>query len=316
MKKINLAFIAFTLLFLTVNCDKDLPYPIDEVKRGVVIDITRVAGTDGLLSDGITTGNYKVNLTIPEQQGDYSFMKHAQLLAVMQGVDGEFKSQLVIDNITEFPKEIVVDIADIYSKFGLTAPSLGETVYLTTNTVLQDGTIIAGWDEVVGFNNKAFSGWQVDGRAYSYNVRYAVACLLDQDPVSGTFIGAFICDESSGYGDDSYSVTLTNNPNPPADEFIPIGVSADELYGINITPISPNVWIPAIKTITVWINVVDHSLLVPDQDTGDLYNGVKILWSNISDASVSVCNQTIEFTSKPTIPGIGSYSGISFKIHL
>ena len=107
MKKIYLAFIALSLLFIAVSCEKDLPYPINDVKRGVVIDVARIAGTDGVLSDGLTSGNYKVKLTIPEQQGDYSFMKYAQLVAVIQGVDKKFKSQVVVDNITEFPKEII-----------------------------------------------------------------------------------------------------------------------------------------------------------------------------------------------------------------
>jgi len=84
MKKIGLyvfATIAFGLF--TVSCEKDLPFPIDQVTRGVAIDIVRVSKTDGVLADGQTTGNYQVKLTIPTYQGDYSMMNHAQLLAVL-----------------------------------------------------------------------------------------------------------------------------------------------------------------------------------------------------------------------------------------
>ena len=186
MKKIFFAFISLPLLFLAQSCEKDLPYPIDQVKRGVLIDVVRVPGTDGVLTEGVTTGNYKVKLTIPENQGNYSFMKNAQLLAVFQGIDGKVTSKVVIDNIVQFPQDVTIDIADVYSKFGLAGPTVGEVVNFTTNVVLNDGSTIPGWTEVAGFNNVAFAGWQVDGRAYSSNVRYAVACPLDLDDFVGT----------------------------------------------------------------------------------------------------------------------------------
>ena len=106
MKKIYIALFAIALLFIAQSCEKDLPYPIKDVTRGVVIDIVRIPGTDGVLSDGITTGNCKIKVTIPENQGDYSFMSHAQILAVLEGADKKMTSHVVVDNITEFPKEI------------------------------------------------------------------------------------------------------------------------------------------------------------------------------------------------------------------
>ncbi|MFV0467819.1 MAG: hypothetical protein ACK5MK_02705, partial [Dysgonomonas sp.] len=102
MKKIYFALIVSTLLLFVQSCDKELPYPTDEVKKGVVIDVTRVSGTEPVLWSGITTGVYKIKLTIPKQQGDYSYMKNAQLLAVLQGTDGKMKSQVIQDNITDF----------------------------------------------------------------------------------------------------------------------------------------------------------------------------------------------------------------------
>ena len=172
MKNIYLAFAMLSLLFISQSCDEELPYPIDEVKRGVVVDLVRVAGTDGILADGLTTGNYKVKISIPEQQGDYSFMSHVQLLGVLQAADGTFSSEVVVDNITEFPKEIQIDIADAYSKLDKTAPSLGEILFITANIVLKDGSVIPGWTKEIGFNNKELAGWLIDGRNYSYNVRY------------------------------------------------------------------------------------------------------------------------------------------------
>ncbi len=316
MKKIFLAFISLSLLLVLQSCEKELPYPIEDVERGVVIDIVRIPGTDGLLSDGLTTGDYRVKLTIPETQGDYSFMKHAQLLAVLEDGEGNSKSAVVADNITEFPNEMQINIADVYSKLGLSAPSLGETLYLTTNVVLEDGNVIPGWTKQIGFNNKAFAGWQVGGRAYSYNVRYAVACGWDQDPNTGSFIGQFTMEETTPYGNDSYQVTLSHNPDLPDAADIPAGVTPESLYGIDISPISPNIWVPAYDVVTVWINAEDLSLIIPNQDTGDKYStGDAILWYNFRNASVNTCTRTIEFTVNPYIPGVGGWGAFTFKIH-
>lgn len=188
MKKIYLAFITLSVLFLVQSCSKDLPYPTDTIKRGVAIDITRAEGSDGVLYRDQTEGNFEVKLTIPEQQGDYSFMKYAQLVAVLQDVNGKLSTKVIEDNISDFPKEIKIDMAKVYSQFGLTSPVIGETLYFTTNSVLEDGYTIPGWTEESGFNNKAFSGWRIGNRAYSYNVRYSVVCELVLEDFLGTNI--------------------------------------------------------------------------------------------------------------------------------
>jgi hypothetical protein len=312
MKKLYLFTLITVSLCATVGCKKDLPFPLDEVKRGVVVDITRVPGTDGVLSAGQIAGDYKVKLTIPQYQGDYSFLDHAQLLAVLETATG-ISSRVAVDNITTFPQEITVDLADVYSKFGLSSPSLGEILYFTANVVLTNGEVIPGWTEYAGFNNQAFAGWQVDNRAYSYNVRYAVACPFNPDPFTGTFIGTFNCTETSSFGNDAYTVTLSAHTGLPPT--IPAGVDASKLYGVDITPISPNVWEPAIDNIKIWINTEDFSLVIPDQDTGDTYNGNPILWAKFRSTSISTCNRTIQFTTDAFVPALnGGWSGFSFTI--
>ena len=217
MKKIYLIFVALSLLVFAQSCKKDLPFPLDDVKRGVVIDIVRTEGTDGVLYRGETDGNFKVKLTIPQQQGDYSFMKHAQILAVLERILPDPTSEnptktktvreahVVVDNITTFPSDITLNIADIYSKFGLTAPELGETLYFTTNAVLNDGYVVTGWSEYQGFNNRAFTGWRVGPRAYSYNVRYSVVCELKLDD----FVGTNIVTVDEWWGETPYEVEIT-----------------------------------------------------------------------------------------------------------
>lgn len=203
MRYIQLFMATVLMALLTVSCDQDLPYPLDDVKNGVVIDIARIEGTDGVLSAGIVSGNYKIKLTIPKQQGDYSMLDYAQLLCVFTDASGKTTSKVVVDNIKEFPKEITIDFADVYNKLGLSAPALGETIYFTTNSVLKDGYVVYGWNEYSGFNNKAFTGWEVDGRAYSYNVRYAVVCPIVLDDFTGDLM---VTDNSVFYGGTSYPV--------------------------------------------------------------------------------------------------------------
>lgn len=206
MKYIQLFMATVLMALLTVSCDQDLPYPLDDVKNGVVIDVARVEGTDGVLSAGMVEGNYKIKLTIPKQQGDYSMLDYAQLLCVFTDASGKTTSKVVVDNIKEFPKEITVDFAEVYKQFNLSAPSLGETVYFTANAVLKDGYVVYGWNEYSGFNNKVFTGWEVDGRAYSYNVRYAVVCSLALDDFTGNLM---VTDNTVFYEGASYQVQGT-----------------------------------------------------------------------------------------------------------
>ena len=293
MKKIYFAFITLSLLFIATSCDKDLPYPIDEVKRGVVIDVVRVPGTDGILSDGLTTGNYKIKLAIPEQQGDYSFMKEAQLLAVMEGVDGKLKSQVVMDNITEFPKEVIIDVGDVYSKFGLTTPSLGETIYFTTNTVLKDDFVIPGWDQVIGFNNKAFAGWRVDGRAYSYNVRYSVACELVLDDFVGT---------NTVYLDGLFGGTYSVNIVKVSDTELSV---EGLFYG------------EAESALNIKVDPTDHSISIAKQmlkaDALSWFGNPYTNFSLAGGGTMNACETSFSFTAEGTVDQ-GSFGNMSFKI--
>lgn len=292
MKKIYLAFVALSMLFVIGSCDKALPYPIDEVKRGVVIDVSRVAGTDGILSDGLTSGNYQIKLSIPSLQGDHSFMKHAQLLAVLENSD-TIVSEVVLDNITDFPREITIDVADVYSKFGLSTPTLGESLYFTTNTVLNDDTVIEGWDIVTGFNNLAFVGWQVDGRAYSYNVRYSVACELVLDDFVGT--NTVFVDDWWGA---PYDVEITK-------------ISDTEL---SVAGLFEGDAVPMI----IKVDPTDHSILIEKQIlvanptwwAGNPYKDFALAGAGV----INACETSLTFSAEATVD-LGSFGGgLQFKI--
>ncbi|WP_300702861.1 hypothetical protein [Bacteroides sp.] len=275
MRYIQLFMATVLMALLTVSCDQDLPYPLDDVKDGVVIDIARVAGTDGVLAVGITEGNYKVKLTIPKQQGDYSALDYAQLLCVFTDVSGKTTSKVVVDNIKDFPKDIDLDIANVYQQFGLTKPALGETLYFTTNAVLKDGYIVAGWNAISGFNNKAFTGWEVDGRAYSYNVRYSVACQLILDEFERTV------SVEDGFWEDVYDAKLVKKSDTEL-----------ELQGI--------LGDPDTNPIVITVDPTDHSVSVKKQVITPIFSP----YTNLSveaSGTIDACNGSITFTGTFTV---------------
>ena len=318
MKKIyliNFVFIAI-LDLCVVSCKKDLPFPIDDVKRGVAIDVSRIPGTNGVLSDGVVTGDYRIRLTVHNNQGDYSFMSHAQLLAVLTS-GGNTTSQVAIDNITTFPVDLTLDIANVYSKFGKTAPALGELLNFTVNIVLKDGSVIPGWEPTTGQYNNArlTSAWKIEGIDFSNKVEYAVSCPFDPNV---TFVGTFTCDEFTPYGNDSYPVALSlyTGPKPTG---LPSKIDANLLYGFVMDPISPNIWEPTNPSIIIWLNTEDMTLYIPQQSTGDFmasYGGREVFWMNFRSMSVSTCTRTINFTCDVYMPGYGGWLNWRYAIHL
>lgn len=168
------------------SCDQDLPYPLEDVRNGVVIDIYRADGSTAVLSQGSTDGDFRVKLTIPTQQGDYSMMDHAQLLCVLKTADQEWVSIPVGGKITSFPAEVALNIEEAYTALGIEGPFEGQEMYFTTNVTLNDGFVIKGWTPETDFNNTNMTGWRVDGRSYSYSVRYPVVCPFLIDEFTGT----------------------------------------------------------------------------------------------------------------------------------
>ncbi|MDR0687336.1 MAG: hypothetical protein LBF55_01450 [Prevotellaceae bacterium] len=292
MKRIYLLTLAAAALCAFAGCKKELPYPIDEVKRGVLIDIVRAPGSDGVLAAGETTGSYKVKLTIPEYQGDYSSLSHAQLLAVLTNAQGTTTSRVAVDNITGFPKEVDVNIADVYGKFGLTAPALGEVLYFTTNVVLKNGDLIPGWSEYMGFNNRAFSGWKVDDRAYSYNVRYPVACPLDVDD----FVGEKTIDDE--WWEDSYPVTVSKRSET---ELAVSGLFEGDADNDLIITIDPT---------THTVSIAKQVLVVADKWWGAGYTNFSLAGSGTIDA----CDGKITFSATATVDQ-GSFGAVAFTIY-
>ncbi|MCL2651449.1 MAG: hypothetical protein FWD60_10560 [Candidatus Azobacteroides sp.] len=303
MKNKFLAAIVLSLLFIIPSCQKDLPFPINQVTKGVLVDVVRVKGTDGILSDGETAGNYRIKLTIPDEQGDYSSMKDVQLLAVLRNTDKTYSSKVVMDNITGFPQEIQIDMADIYSQFGLTAPELGQTLYFTANVVMNDGSVIPGWTELTSFNNNDFAGWQVDGRAYSSYVAYAATCPLDVDD----FVGTFYVTLDEWWGEEPYPVEITK-------------VSDMQLSIANMFNSIADDFEEEVNPLVITIDPTDHSIsfakqvLVPN--SGPLWWG-RPAYSNFAlsagKGTLNSCDLSISFSATATVDA-GGFGACSFVI--
>jgi len=307
MKNKFLVAIVLSLLFIIPSCQKDLPFPLDQVKKGVLIDVVRVAGTDGILSDGETTGNYKIKLTIPSEQGDYSSMKNAQLLAVLKNTDGTYSSKVVLDNLTEFPQVIQLDIANIYSQFGLEAPELGQILFLTTNIVMNDGSVIPGWTSLTSFNNNDFAGWLVDGRTYSSNVAYAVACPLVLDD----FVGTFYVTLDEWWGEEPYPVEITK-------------ISDTQLSIANLFNSIADDFEDEVNPLVITIDPTDHSISFTRQIL--VPNSAELWWGNTTytnfaltsgKGTINSCDLSISFSATATVDlpsGTGSFGTVSFVI--
>ncbi|MDR2814784.1 MAG: hypothetical protein LBB79_09075 [Prevotellaceae bacterium] len=292
MKRIYLLTLIAAALCAFAGCRRELPYPIDEVQRGVLIDVVRVPGTGGVIVQGQTAGDYKVKLSIPAYQGDYSSLDRAQLLAVLADTQGDASSRVVEDGITAFPVEKSISIADIYAKFGLSAPARGEALYITANVILKNGKTIPGWSEHTGFNNQAFDGWKVDGRAYSGSVKYPVTCPLSIDAFAGA---KTIKDE---WWEETYQITVAKKSDTELEVSGLFEGKADHSLTITVDP------------VTHTVSVARQALVDNTSTLGMPYTNLSLSGSGTIDA----CDGKITFSATVTVDQ-GSFGSSTFTIY-
>ena len=126
--KTNKIFAFAGALAALVACNKqELPYDLAGTEHAVVVGISKAEGASLILDNDINAGDYRVILDVPKYQGDMSMLKEAQVMAVYtRGKDK--KSVIVADGITEFPKEVKVEMKTICSKLGISRIETGERV--------------------------------------------------------------------------------------------------------------------------------------------------------------------------------------------
>lgn len=252
--KFNKIFALLCLSAAFVGCENKLPYDLKGVEHGVTIHIEKKAGTDTKLSTDITSGNYAVIMSIPKQQGDYSMLKEAQLTAVYTDGTGKKKSATVKNGITSFPADINFTMAEVCSALGISSIEVGDRIELTPSYTLKSGTQVNGWSELGGWNNTAFTGWTVDGGSFTYKVSYSAFAPF----YPAKFIGTGILQD--GY-DTPVTVTLLDAADLPGEEWMPKGITADDLMGIQL---EGDIFFGG-DVFKMWINKQDYTLIIPDQ---------------------------------------------------
>lgn len=253
--KTNKIFAFAGALAALVACNKqELPYDLAGTEHAVVVGISKAEGASLILDNDINAGDYRVILDVPKYQGDMSMLKEAQVMAVYtRGKDK--KSVIVADGITEFPKEVKVEMKTICSKLGISRIETGDRVELTPCVTLQSGTQVNGWSPVAGFNNIAFTNWPMnDGTPYTYRVAYTAFAPFQKEKFQGVGVPMRGAD-GSDYG----TVNVTQINDKP--ESYPKGVTADDVVGLKI---EGDIWY-APDTIILWINTKDYSVIFPDQ---------------------------------------------------
>lgn len=269
MKKIIFAsFLA--LVGLMASCSKgELPYDLEGTEHGVVINIKKAMNSSLTLSTDLS-GDYKMELSIPKQQGDICMLKEAQLMAVYTPSDGGAKKSVyVVEGITEFPYTATVDLKDVCQKLGISGINVGDRLDFTPCTTLTSGTQVDGWqrfemnDGTVKeeFNNKAFTGWVMeDGSSFSYRQSYKAFAPFVKDKFKGT--------AKAVYGEDTWTVSVTQIAEMPDSKWIPAGVSESDLVGLLI---EGTVWYNDDDKVKIWINTTDFTLVVPDQTINESF---------------------------------------------
>lgn len=249
--KISIALaLAVTVL---AGCQQKLPYDLKGTEHGVVIDIRKVVGSSSTLSTDMNAGDYKVLLSIPEQQGDYSMLKEAQIMAIYTDGAKNKKTAKVVTGITTFPYTATINIADACSKLGVTTIEIGDRIEFTPCVTLNSGTQVDGWSELGGFNNTLFTGWQQPDGPYSYRVSYTAFAPFHKEKFQGNAVQFTDSDGASGVCVVTQITELPDN--------IPAGVTAADLVGLKV---EGNIWFGG-DTFKLWINTLDYTIIMPDQ---------------------------------------------------
>lgn len=248
------AMIALGALFC--GCDQKLPYDLEGTEHGVVISISKVPGSDGILSTDMNSGNYKVMLDVPVYQGDYSMLEDAQIMAVYTGVDKSKKSAIVAEGIKAFPDTVKLNIKDVASKLGISEINVGDKIEYTPCYTLKSGTQVNGWSELGGFNNTNFTSWKLaDGSSVSYRVSYKAYAPLQINKFKGNAVPFEM------EGGDTGVMKVTQVEDKPAAVWIPAGTTEENLIGLKF---EGDFWFGG-DSFIIWINTADYSLIIPDQ---------------------------------------------------
>lgn len=260
--KLSKLFIAAALPLFIASCEQELPYDLDGVTQSFAVSINKAVGSDLLLSAGSTEGDYKLVLEVPANQGDYKgFFKEAQILCVFTAKGEAPTSAVVAEGVTSFPATVTLSLVEVCKELGIEAPQLGDKMEFTTNIVHKDGTVVPGWTEVMGFNNRNVTYLQMeDGSKYNYCATYAAYAPLD---LTKYVDGTVTFTESVGSpGEYTYSASMIVLPEIP-EEVVMAGFTKEDYLGLKLT----FDWYGMEQNVDycIYLNKKDYSVSAPNQ---------------------------------------------------
>lgn len=264
--KFSKLFIAAALPLFIASCEQELPYDLEGVTQSFAVSINKAVGSDLLLSAGSTEGNYKLVLEVPANQGNYeSFFKEAQILCVFTAKGEAPTSAVVAEGVTSFPATVTLNLADVCDELGIEAPQLGDKMEFTTNIMHKDGTVVPGWTEVMGFNNRNVTYLQMeDGSKYNYCATYAAYAPLDLTKyVDGTVTFTESVGSPYEYTYDAAVTVLTEIP----ENVVMAGFTKEDYLGMKLT----FDWYGMGQNIDycIYLNKKDYSVSAPDQNVSE-----------------------------------------------
>lgn len=269
--KILLA-LAVTAVLASCSKEPELPYDLQGTLHSFAVSVTKSTQHDLLLNAGSTDGEFYVNLTVPENMGDYSsYFKEAQVLCVYTAVNGDVSSAIAVEGVTELPAQTRIDMASLCGKLGIASPSIGDKMQFTANIVHNDGTVVPGWSPAMGFNYRAPSFFTMaDGSDFSYCATFTAAAPLQTAYYAGGNTVVWTGYDDYIEDDASQNVTVTAMTEIPADVIKP-GFAAEDYIGLTIGFDFLGLGVPA--NYNIFINKKDYSVSAPTQTVAEAYEG-------------------------------------------
>lgn len=291
MKAYKFIILGLATLF-AASCSQKLPYDLEGVEKGVVMNIAKSAGSGASMNPDMSTV-FNIELSIPWQQGDYSMLKEAKILAIYTKMDGTNYSGYIAESITEFPCKVSKTSAEVCTALGVkaldptsaTPIEIGDRVQFTYSYVLNSGTVVEGWTPITGFNNNYYSSWMNDdGTAVNNRISFTAFAVYHKSD----FIGTFILDD--GYDTPCVVAAI----DEPLDEsLIPAGLTAADFDAFSVTGAIYGLESDCIK---FWVNLEDYSIIVPFQKFSDYDIGQGFapgLYIEESEGELDLNNKTI-----------------------
>ncbi len=260
MKRLCILFSLVAALSLFNSCgDPELPYDLDSIKRGALIDISKITGSQQYVDYYNPEGSLNIRLqTVPHAEGDFDYL---QLMLVYNRGQANASTHIIEDNIKTLPVDFTIDFSEILDVLGKTDVQPGETYDFTVNVVLKGGFVIYGWSPATGFNNTQFAGFRVDGRPYSSAARYAVQASFQYDEWDSNVNNFEVTEVFYDGGEAIYDVVVEHlaEDDLPTGDDLPAGVNPENLRGLQIL----DLWATGSST-KIWVNIENFSLVIPN----------------------------------------------------